>query len=360
MSTVLTVLPPREQYTDTHAGAISLLVSRLAQPGDIICGTGTRDAGTQGASLPGGVFHRLRLTRWPFPRMFRYGLACLEAIRQYQPSLVEVHNRPDLAQFLSRFAPVRLIFHNDPRGMKGARTPARRADLARRVLVCAVSRWLAERFTEGSQDIRVEIQPNCLDLMQLPAPRERRPSVLFAGRVVSDKGADAFVRAWGAVRGHFPGWDAVIMGADRFGADSPETPFLSELRPQAAAQGVRMTGYQPHEAVLDAMTSSSIVVVPSRWPEPFGMTALEAMGCGAAVIASPVGALPDVVGDAAVLAVPDEPGALEDALSCLMADAELRVGLGQKARRRAAQFGMEAARARLLDLRRAAVDARGR
>lgn len=73
------------------------------------------------------------------------------------------------------------------------------------------------------------------------------------------------------------------------------------------------------------------------------------------MIASPVGALPDVVREAALLASPDEPGALEGALCRLMDQAALRSELGQKGRERAAMFGLEEARAQLLELRQQAV-----
>lgn len=340
---VLTILPPRESYAAGSAGAIALLVSRLALPSDAVAGAPIGDP-----PLPGGMFVPLHPPRLPLPRNLRYALACLREVRRAKPDLVEIHNKPDLAAFLARFSPkgvsVRLVLHNDPRSMRGARTQAARDRLASRVLVCAVSRWVAERF--GSR--RVEIQPNCIDLAVLPKPRERGRTVLFAGRVVADKGADAFVAAWGRVRARFPGWRAVMIGADRFGADSPDTPFLRALLPEAAREGVELRGYLPHGAVLDAMAEAAIVAVPSRWPEPFGMTALEGMACGAAVIASPMGALPEVVGDAALLAAPED---LEAALARLMEDAALREELGRKGRERAALFGLEQARRRLLALR---------
>ncbi|UMM07228.1 glycosyltransferase family 4 protein [Gluconobacter frateurii] len=347
---VLTVLPPREAYADGHAGAIALLVSRLAQSEDRITGKAIT-----GCPLSGGHFVPLEISSWPLPQRLKYGIACLAAARDFKPDLIEVHNRPDLALFLSRFAPVRLILHNDPCSMRGAKTPAQRQRLADRVLVCGVSHWVAQRFSEGCGSVSVAIQPNCMDLEEVPEERLRQQNVLFAGRVVADKGVDAFVRVWGAISSRYPGWTATIMGADRFGPDSPETPFLAQLRPRAHQAGVLMTGYQPHTCILDAMAEAAIVVVPSRWPEPFGMTALEAMACGAAVIVSSVGALPDVVGDAALLAAPDEPGALEEALCRLMDQAALRSELGRKGRERAARFGLEQARAQLLELRQQAL-----
>ncbi|MEN3166848.1 glycosyltransferase family 4 protein [Gluconobacter sp. OJB] len=347
---ILTILPPRERYEAGHAGAISLLVDRLADARDIVAGSGA-----VGVALPGGRYRALTIPRIPLSYGWRFRLSCVAMMRSFRPALTEVHNRPDLARFLARFGPVRLVLHNDPCTMRGARSVRQREDLARHVLVCGVSDWVIQRFREGCGPIRTEIQPNCLDLSALPVPRKRKKTVLFAGRVVADKGVDAFVRAWSNIRASHPGWRAVIMGADRFGPDSPETPYLKQLRPLAAAAGVMMTGYRPHDAVLDAMAEAAIVVVPSRWQEPFGMTALEAMGCGAAVVASPEGALSNLVGDAALLAAPDEPGALEQALSRLMKDDGLREKLGAQGRERAVRFDVGIARIRVQELRQAAI-----
>ncbi|MDT8870904.1 glycosyltransferase [Komagataeibacter rhaeticus] len=89
-----------------------------------------------------------------------------------------------------------------------------------------------------------------------------------------------------------PGWRFGMIGADRFRPDAQPTPFVTGLLPQARAAGVDMTGYRPHADVLAAMGRAAIVVVPSRWPEPFGMTALEAMAAGAALVAAPMAACP--------------------------------------------------------------------
>lgn len=347
---VLTILPPRERYEAGHAGAISILVSREARFSDVVAGVGQI-----ATPLPGGRYTPLILPRIPLSRGWRLRLACVLMIRACRPALTEIHNCPDLARFLARFGPVRLILHNDPCAMRGARSVWQREDLARHVLVCGVSDWVVKRFREGCAQVRAEVQPNCIDLSVLPVAAPREKLVLFAGRVVADKGVDAFVRAWSTIRARYPGWRSVIIGADRFGPDSPETPFLERLRPQAAAAGIMMTGYRPHEDVLKTMAAAAIVVVPSRWEEPFGMTALEAMGCGAAVVASPMGALRDLVGEAGLLVAPDEPDALEQALSRLMADEGLREQLGAQGRERAAQFDIALARVRMEELRQEAI-----
>ena len=192
---------------------------------------------------------------------------------------------------------------------------------------------------------------NFIDVDARPDGVARGDVILFAGRVVADKGADAFVAACALALPELPGWRAEMIGADRFGADSPETTWLAALRPRAAAAGVAMRGYQPHGAVLRAMAGAAMVVVPSRWAEPFGMTALEAMAAGAALIASDRGGLREVIGDAAVVIDPEDEAAIAAAMVALARDPARRAGLAALGLARARRFDIGVARARLAQLR---------
>ncbi|WP_336945817.1 glycosyltransferase family 4 protein [Asaia sp. HN010] len=348
---VLTVLPRREGYAPDRAGAIALLVSRLATPDDIVIGTEVT-----GTPLPGGQFFAITepggLHRWRRDGT-RYRIACQREIRRHKPDLIEVHNRPALARALSKCGiPVHLILHNDPQDMHGAKRPRQRQELMQRVRVFTVSFWLRRRFLEDLDDGPVTVMPNCLDLSALPEPpAERSKLVLFAGRMVSDKGADAFVRAWAAISAQAPEWRAIMIGADRFRFNSPRTTFVDRVEANARAAGITLCGYQMHHQVLEAMAAASIVVVPSRWPEPFGLTALEAMASGAAVIASPRGGLPEVVGEAALLALPDDGDALEQALLRMINDSALRAEYMARGREQARKFDLVTARHLLQKMR---------
>ena len=241
------------------------------------------------------------------------------------------------------------------------RRPAERAALLRRMTVACVSRAMAARFTDGVDPGAGQpmVLPNAIDLTVLPPsapPDARAPTLLFAGRIVADKGADAFVRACAAVLPSLPGWRAEMIGADRFWAASGLTPFQRALAPRAEAAGISGRGYLPHADLLQAMARAAIVVVPSRWAEPFGLTALEAMASGAALICSGRGGLPEVAGEAAFYADPDEPGALEAALVRLAQDSTLRASLAAKGLARARLFDAPEARARLGELRRRVLD----
>ncbi len=99
------------------------------------------------------------------------------------------------------------------------------------------------------------------------------------------------------------------------------------------------------------MGRAAIAVVPSRWPEPFGLTALEAMAHGAALICSRRGGLPEVAGEGALYADPDTPGAVAAAVLALATDADRRAALVAVARTRALLFDTAIAAGRLRALR---------
>jgi glycosyltransferase involved in cell wall biosynthesis len=252
-----------------------------------------------------------------------------------------------------RGVPVCLFLHNDPRGMRGARSAVERGRLVGALAgVVTVSGYLRGRLLEGvaAPARAVAVLPNCLDLGAVPAAA-KEDLILFAGRVVADKGADSFVAACGLALPGLPGWRAAMIGADRFGADSPETAWIASLRPKAAASGVVMEGYRPHAEVLAAMARAAIVVVPSRWEEPFGLTALEAMACGAALVASDRGGLREVYGEAAVVIDPEDPAGMAAVLVALARDPARRAALAAAGRARAAGFDAAPTLARLDELR---------
>ncbi len=196
------------------------------------------------------------------------------------------------------------------------------------------------------------ILPNPLTLADLP-PRAavRRNTILFAGRIVRDKAPDIFVAACAIALPNLPGWTAAMIGGDRFGPASPETPYVARIRAAAQAAGIGFAGARPHAEVLEAMAQAAIVVVPSRWAEPFGLTALEAIASGAVLIASNTGGLPEVAGDAALYVPPDDAPALAAAIIALAQDGDRRAALAAAGLARAQNFDTAIIAAALAKLR---------
>lgn len=353
--TTAIILPPHEGFAPAAVGAIGLLVHRLVHGG----AEGTV-IGAPGAYAPfDDVPYLPAAPGFGLSGAARYANGVARVLRQLRPARIEVHNRPEIALRLARAmpgVPMLLWLNNDPQHMRRARTPADRTRIAAAMQVVTASAWLRDRFCESLSPTLVTVIPNCLE--PLPAsPVERENLIVFAGRIVADKGADAFVAACALALPDLPGWRAEMVGADRFSPTAPDTPFLTALRPAAAAAGVVLRGHMPHAAVLDAMRRAAIVVVPSRWPEPFGLVALEAMACGAALICSPRGGLPEVGGAVALYAEP-EPDALAAAMVALARDPARRAALGEAGVMRSQQFGVDQAVAALVHLRQQGSDPR--
>jgi UDP-glucose:(glucosyl)LPS alpha-1,2-glucosyltransferase len=355
---VAVVLPPREGFGPGRAGAIGLIAHRLAAtPGFRTIVVGGKQAGP---TFAGTVFHAARPPWWlPGNINMRYAASVAALLRPLRPALIEVHNRPEVALALARrmsAVQISLFLHNDPQSMRSAHTPAERRNLLSRMAgVVTVSDYLRRRLLDGvaAPPTKPVVLPNCIDLSALPPTRQRERVILFVGRVVPEKAPDAFVAACAIALPRLPGWRAEIIGADRSRADSPDTRFLRGVRDAAGAAGVTLLGYRDHPEVLAALASASIVVVPSRWQEPFGLTALEAMASGAALICSPRGGLPEVAGDAALYADPDDPSALADAILALAGDEARRDGLAAAGRARARMFDLPPTLASLASLRHA-------
>lgn len=340
---VAIVLPPREGFSGGSAGAIGLLVHRLARAaGGMVVGRPVSDPFTDVAFHPAAP-------GWGLSGLARYADGVARVLAPLAPDLVEVHNRPALALRLARrFARVTLFLHNDPQGMRGARTPAEQRRLAARLAgILTVSAFLRGRLADGTP---AQVLHNSVDVPP-SVRRVRERLILFVGRVVADKGADAFVDACAAALPHLPGWRAEMVGADRFGADSPDTEFTRRVLAAARQAGVGTPGFLPHPQALERLDRAAIAVVPSRWDEPFGLAALEAMAHGAALVCSRRGGLPEVAGDAACYADPDTPGALASAIRSLAGDERRRRELSVAGHARALGFNTGVAAARLQALR---------
>lgn len=116
---------------------------------------------------------------------------------------------------------------------------------------------------------------------------------------------------------------------------------LASLRHQAARAGVadhvRWTGRVSDAELVALVQGARALAHPSHY-EGFGLTPLEAMAAGTAVIASSAGSVPEVVGDAGLLLHPDDPTAWSDALARLAGDDATATRLAGEGATRAAAF----------------------
>jgi UDP-glucose:(glucosyl)LPS alpha-1,2-glucosyltransferase len=353
---VAVVLPPREGFGPRRSGAIGLIAHRRAAIPGFRC---VVFGGAQsGATYPDIAFRAVEPSFWHLGNVnIRHVSAMMPMLRRAAPALVEVHNRPEVALRLAQrlpAIPVTLLLNNDPQEMRASATPEERSELLRRLgLVMTSSAYLRGRFQKGlnSAEDAVAVLPNCIDLAAVPS-RPKEKLILFVGRVVAEKGTDVFASACAMALRQLPDWRAEIIGADRSHDGGPDTDFIRMVRGTATAAGIAMPGYRDYPAVLDAMARAAIVVVPSRWPEPFGLTAVEALASGAALVSSPRGGLPEIGGNVAVYIDPDDAGSIASVLSDLAQDPARLEVLGEAGRQRAKQFDAPVIAAQLAELRR--------
>lgn len=164
------------------------------------------------------------------------------------------------------------------------------------------------------------------------------------GRVRAQKGSDVFVAAMCRLLPRYPDFSAVLVGA----VTPEQAPFANELRKQIAAAGLEsriiITGELEIAEVQRWYQRLTIYAFTSR-NEGFGLTLIEAMGVGAALVASRAGAAELVIdeGVTGVLVPPGDVDALVAALEPLMRDPAVAHAMGARARERVVeQFSLDA------------------
>ena len=158
------------------------------------------------------------------------------------------------------------------------------------------------------------------------------PLVVTVGRLAEQKGLPLLLDAVGRLGDRLPAPLFVVAG---------DGPMEDTLRRRIGDEGlpVRMLGRR--DDVADLLTAADVVVVPSSW-EGQPLVVQEALRAGAPLVATAVGGIPDLVGDAAVLVPYGDPGALADAIAGLLDDPARRDRLAAAARARAAELPSDA------------------
>lgn len=205
----------------------------------------------------------------------------------------------------------------------------------------ATRRDLVERFPSVAGKVRVV--PNgvspffrpCADGAACDLPT-RSPYLLCVGNRKPHKNLAAAVEALALLREErpelllvvvgdvFEGWEAVLQRAGSLGV-------RERILDVSAAGDTQLRCLYTHAEAL---------LFPSLY-EGFGLPVLEAMACGAPVVASNRSSLPEVVGDAGVLVDPGSPREMADAVLRLRREPGLREDLVRRGRARAAAFGWE-------------------
>lgn len=201
-------------------------------------------------------------------------------------SIIEIHNRPESLLFLLKkkiTAKLIFVFHNNPKDMRGSASVKERINIAEKTdQIYFVSRWVKDKFFEG---LPYKHKNNCEILYPAIKPLNRFPKkeklIIFCGKLNSSKGYDIFGNAVLKILDKFKDWKAIAIG------NEPREKFDFQHK------NFKILDWIQHKKILKYYSKASISVVPSRWLEPFGRTAMESAAYGCATITSKNGGLPE-------------------------------------------------------------------
>lgn len=311
----------------------------------------SRLEGTAPSETRDGIQVRRLPSKFRLRRLYNPPLAASrrleEAMRSIRPDVVDFHSRwsPSYARAYRRTGAARVFtYHNtygEGSGVLGflSRLNDRwtRSYVAESHRIVCISQFIWDNLkAHGFPAERFALVPNGVDPEALRAqsqpPRGAAPTLVAVGRVVHVKGFDVLLHAMTRLD---PGLRLVICG------EGPQRGSLRRLAARLGIEGrVELPGWVEEPRKLGLIAASTAFVHPSRF-EAFGLAPLEALALGTPVIATRVGGLPELVGDAGLLVPPEDPDALAEAIRRVIGDASLRASLQRRALERARGYSWD-------------------
>jgi glycosyltransferase involved in cell wall biosynthesis len=201
----------------------------------------------------------------------------------------------------------------------------------------------------GIQTERIRVVPLGVGapFIESPAVRSqsadvREPYLLHVGDLHPRRNLRLLVRAAGRISRRDP---LLLVLA---GKDAGEHPALLQEAGKAGVT-IRFTTPENDTELAQLYAGASAFVYPSRY-EGFGLPLLEAMACGAPIVAARAASIPEVVGDAGILFEPTDEEDLVAGIRRILNEPALAAGLGQAGRARAAEFTWERTARATLDV----------
>ena len=313
---IATILPYKENYSFEKASAASLWVAEFFKNSkfkkyNIIYGS------TNSNNFVTKKYINIKLNSINSKFKSTTNEYCEKLIKDINNKIfdiVEIHNRPLIFFNLINKISTRFIFyfHNDPLSMKGSKKISERLLILKKSeKIVFVSEWVKKRFfTDLDKKLKTKTEVICpsVDTKKF---HKKEKIIIFVGRLNYSKGYDLFGKSIIKVLNKFPEWKALSIGDE-----DRRTIYISH-------KNHKELGFLNHKKTLEILNKSEIAVVPSRWEEPFGRTALEASSCGCATIISNKGGLVETTNHAVILKKLDELN-LYKTLSNLIKNSNLR------------------------------------
>ncbi len=279
------ILPYKEIYSENHAGAASIWLKDYNSLSKLSNNTLIYGNLEKRLKPITKNFKNINITNKTFSKTKEYMNFFYKEYLKYKFQIIEIHNRPEYLNFLinkkidSKFI---FFFHNNPLDIRGSRTVKERLNILEKThKVFFVSSWTKKKFFEG---LPIKNKSNC-DIIYPSIKKvkifnkNKKKQIIFTGKLNSSKGYDLFGNAVIKILRKYPDWNAIVAG------NEPREKFSFKH------DNLKIFNWLPHSKILKLYQNSSISVVPSRWEEPFGRTAMESAAHGCATITSKRGGL---------------------------------------------------------------------
>ena len=280
------ILPYKETYTDKLAGAVSLLVAEVKNKSKF----------RKNIKIFGSLILKKALTKdyiacdlsgKPFFYIFGKTSYYLEIIKKkisQKKSIIEIHNRPQAANFFlnnNNNNKIILYFHNDPLTLRGSKYVYQRIFLLKNLdKLIFVSNWTKRQFFK---DLPIKDSEKCSIIYPGSAILKKIPkkinNIVFAGKLNESKGYNIFINIISEVLKKNKSWTCDIVGDD-----PRQYNIVNHPR-------IHYHGWLPYKKTMKIFEKSKIALIPSTWDEPLGRTAIEAASRGCVSIISKKGGL---------------------------------------------------------------------
>tara|TARA_B100000767_G_scaffold205594_1_gene192385 strand:- start:2844 stop:4961 length:2118 start_codon:yes stop_codon:yes gene_type:complete len=292
---IATILPYKENYTFSKAQAAAIWVCDFFKYSDFK-NTNFIFGNTKNTDYLTKNYINIKINNLKSKFSSSTNEYCKNFIEKTKDSnfdIIEIHNRPLVFNYLKNKIVSKFIiyFHNDPLTMNGSRSTTERLKLLNEIdKIIFVSKWVQARFF-------INLDPKLMNKTEIVYPSihrdkkiyKKNKKITFVGKLNESKGYDIYKDAVMKILDEFKEWKAFSIGDE------------SRERPKIVHKNHKELGFLKHKKVLQFLNKSEIVVVPSRWEEPFGRTALESSSRACATIISNRGGLPETTDHCIVL-----------------------------------------------------------
>jgi glycosyltransferase involved in cell wall biosynthesis len=204
------------------------------------------------------------------------------------------------------------------------------------IFVCPTEKAKQALIKEGVSKEKIIVIPLGIDIKRFKLnPKRTNKNILFVGRLEREKGVYELLECFNNLYRKHPNITLTIVGKGK------EKVYIQRfIQQHHLTDSITLTESE-YEDIAQFYYHADMFVLPSKptkyWEEQYGMVLLEAMASGLPIAASSCGAIPEVLGDAAVFFKPGKTQDIENKLEKIMTDRTLRDQLAKKAYNRAHQ-----------------------